>query len=269
MKKLIVILLSVLCLLSLCACAPKSAAEGKTVKLGLVGEGSEQWQPVVDALKKEGVTLELVTFADYQMPNQALEDGEIDLNSFQHYAFFNNQVADKGYDLSAIGETIIAPLGLYSQKVTDVAEIGAGAKLVIPNDATNGGRALKLLEAAGLLTIDPAAGYTPTVKDITDNPLELEIVEVEAANTPSLLPDADAAVINGGHAVDNGLLPSEDAIFLESVEEGADNPYINIIAARTEDKDDVLLNHIVALYQSDEVKQIIEEQYKGSYLTVW
>jgi len=267
MKKLTVFILVLACLCTLCACSSKKTT--KTVKLGLVGESSEQWQPVIDALKKEGVTLKLVTFADYTMPNQALADGEIDLNAFQHYAFLDNEIKEKGFDLTVIGETVIAPLGIYSQKVTDVSQIAKGSTIAIPNDATNGGRALKLLESAGLITVDPAAGYTPTVKDITDNPLDLDIMEVEAANTASLLPDVAAAVINGGHAVDNGLIPSEDAIFLEKVEKGSDNPYINVIVARTEDKDDKLLNHIVDLYHSDKVKQIIQEQYKGSYLPVW
>ena len=268
MKKFLGILLAFTSLLTLSACAAKDS-EKKTVKLGVVGENNEQWQPVIDALADEDVTLEIVTFADYNMPNQALADGEIDLNAFQHYAFLNNQIKEKGYDLTAIGETIIAPLGIYSQKITDVSQFAEGDKIAIPNDATNGGRSLKLLESAGLITVDPDAGYTPTVKDITDNPLSLDIIEVDAANTASLLPDVTASIINGGNAVDNGLIPSDDAIYLESVDKDSDNPYINIIVARTEDKDDELLNHIVDLYHTDKVKQVIAEQYKGSYLPVW
>ena len=202
------------------AAADTTAASGEktVIKLGVVGENNEQWQPVIEKLAEENIDLELVKFADYPLPNRALNDGEIDLNSFQHIAYFEDDCKNNGYDLSIIGETIIAPLGLYSNKIKDVSEIKDGDIIAIPNDATNGGRALKLLESAGLIKVDPEAGYTPTKKDITENPLNLDIKEVEAANTASLLPDVAAAVINGGHAVDNGLNPEKDSIFLESVE---------------------------------------------------
>lgn len=243
--------------------------EPVTIKLGVVGENNEQWEPVIEALAKENITLELVKFADYSLPNQALADGEIDLNAFQHYAYLNNEIADKGLDLTVIGETIIAPLGLYSDKITDVSELKDGDKIAIPSDATNGGRSLKVLEAAGLIKVDPAAGYTPVLGDITENPLNLEFIEVEAANTPGLLPDVAAAIINGGHAVDNGLFPQEDAIYLETVQEGSENPYINVIVARTADKDSELYKKVVDAYRSDEVAQVIAEAYKGAYIPTW
>lgn len=150
-----------------------------------------------------------------------------------------------------------------------VSEIKDGDIIAIPNDATNGGRALKLLESAGLIKVDPEAGYTPTKKDITENPLNLDIKEVEAANTASLLPDVAAAVINGGHAVDNGLNPEKDSIFLESVEEGSDNPYVNIIVARTADKDNELYKKVVDYFRTPEVAKVIEETYKGAYIPTW
>ena len=242
------------------AAADTTAASGEktVIKLGVVGENNEQWQPVIDKLAEENIDLELVKFADYPLPNRALNDGEIDLNSFQHIAYFEDDCKNNGYDLSIIGETIMAPLGLYSNKIKDVSEIKDGDIIAIPNDATNGGRALKLLESAGLIKVDPAAGYTPTKKDITENPLNLDIKEVEAANTASLLPDVAAAVINGGHAVDNGLNPKEDAIFLESVEEGSDNPYVNIIVARTADKDNELYKKVVDYFRTPEVAKVIE-----------
>lgn len=243
--------------------------EPVTVKLGVVGENNEQWEPVIEALAKENITLELVKFADYSLPNQALADGEIDLNAFQHYAYLNNEIADKGLDLTVIGETIIAPLGLYSDKISDVSELKEGDKIAIPSDATNGGRALKVLEAAGVIKVDPKAGYTPVLSDITDNPLNLEFIEVEAANTPSLLPDVAAAIINGGHAVDNGLFPEEDAIYLETVQEGSDNPYINIVVARTADKDNEIYKRVVEEYRTEAVAKVIEEVYKGAYIPTW
>ena len=218
------------------AAADTTAASGEktVIKLGVVGENNEQWQPVIEKLAEENIDLELVKF-----------------------------------DLSIIGETIIAPLGLYSNKIKDVSEIKDGDIIAIPNDATNGGRALKLLESAGLIKVDPEAGYTPTKKDITENPLNLDIKEVEAANTASLLPDVAAAVINGGHAVDNGLNPEKDSIFLESVEEGSDNPYVNIIVARTADKDNELYKKVVDYFRTPEVAKVIEETYKGAYIPTW
>ena len=226
----------------------ESLPQARLDKLGLVGENSEQWEPVIKRLAEEGVTLELVKFADYTLPNRALQDKEIDLNAFQHYAFLNNQSEALGLDLSAVGTTLIAPLGLYSQKIKSVDELKEGDKVALPNDATNGGRALKVLETTGLIAVDPEAGYLPEVSDITENKLNLEFVEVEAAQTAGLLPDVAAAFINGGHAVDNGYFPAKDAILIETVAEGSDNPYVNILVARTADKDNPLYQRILEVY---------------------
>ena len=244
-------------------------ADEVTIKLGVVGENNEQWEPVIAKLAEEGINLVLVKFADYSLPNQALADGEIELNAFQHYAYLNNEIKDKGLQLTVIGETIIAPLGLYSDKVKSISEITEAATIAIPSDATNGGRALKLLESAGLIKVDPEAGYVPTVSDITDNPLKIEFYEVEAANTPSLLADVTAAIINGGHAVDNGLYPQKDSIYLEEVSENSDNPYINIIVARTDEIDNENYKKLVEAYRSEEVAKVIEEVYKGGYIPTW
>src|SRR5574344_1059758 len=251
-------------------CSKKAETKApQVIKVGVVGDNTEMWDPVIANLAKENVTLELVKFADYTLPNQALADGDIDLNAFQHYAYFNHEVAEKKLPLTVIGESIIAPLGVYSKKIKSLSELKDGDSIAIPSDATNGGRSLKLIESAGIIKVSPTAGYTPVVADITENPLHIKFVEVEAANTPSLLPDVAAAVINGGHAVDNGLIPSEDAIFLEKVAKGSDHPYINVIVARTEDKDDKLLNHIVELYRTPEVAAVIAEKYNGAYLPTW
>lgn len=249
--------------------ASEALKENTVVKLGVVGENNEQWQPVIDKLAEEGITLELVKFSDYALPNVALNDGDIDLDAFQHYAYFNNQVKEQGLDLTVIGETIIAPLGVYSDKISSLDELKDGDQIAIPNDPTNGGRSLKVLEAAGLIEVDPEAGYVPELKDITSNPKNLEFVEVEAAQTASLLPDVAAAVINGGHAVDNGLNPQKDSLYLEEVTEGSDNPYINVIAVRTADKDNALYQKIVEYFRSDEVAKVIEEAYKGAYIPAW
>ena len=245
-------------------------AEGSTtIKLGVVGENNEQWTPVIEAMAKDGITLELVKFADYSLPNRALNDGEIDLNAFQHKAYLANDIKDNGYKIEAIGDTIIAPLGVYSKKITDLSELKDGDTIAIPSDATNGGRALKVLESAGVIKVNPEAGYTPTLSDITENPKNIKFTEVEAANTPSLLHDVAAAVINGGHAVDNGLNPEKDSIYLEKTEDGADNPYVNIIVARIEDKDNENYQKVVKAFQSDDVKKVIEDPYKGAYIPDW
>lgn len=281
MKKIVrtIIVLSVIVLsLGLSACgsskkaeksSEKSAEKKSKIRLGVVGENNEQWEPVIKKLKSQGITLELVKFSEYSMPNQALVDGEIDLNAFQHYAYLEDEIAGKKFDLTVIGETVIAPLGIYSEKVSQISEITSGAKIAIPSDATNGGRAIKLIEAAGLIEVDPATGYTPTLNDITKNSLNIEFYEVEAGNTSSLLPDVTASVINGGHAVDNGLSPEKDALYLEGVQEGGENPYINVIVARTEEKDNENYRKLVEVYQSEEVKQVINEAYKGAYLPAW
>lgn len=265
MKKLSSFILALVLLASLTI----PALAKTTVKLGLVGETSDQWEPVVAKLAAEGVTLELVKFADYTLPNRALADKEIDLNAFQHYAFLNKEIANFGYDLTAIGDTIIAPLGLYSRKIKSVSEIKDGDKIAIPSDATNGGRAIKLLETAGLFKVDPAAGFVPEKADITEYLVKVELIEVEAALTAGLLPDVTASIINGGHAVDNGLFPSTDAIFLEQAGGTSDNPYINIVAARTQDKDNPLYLKIVEYYRSPEVAEVIATVYKGAYLPTW
>ena len=239
------------------------------IKLGVVGENNEQWDPVIEKLAEDNIKLELVKFADYSLPNRALNDGEIDLNAFQHYAYLNKDVESNGYKIEAIGETLVAPLGVFSNKIKDLSELKDGDTIAIPNDATNGGRALKVLEAAGVIKVDPAAGYTPTLNDITENPKNIKFEEVEAANTASLLPDVAAALINGGHAIDNGLNPKTDSIYLEKVEGGSENPYINVIVARTEDKDNANYKKVVEYFRTPEVAQKIEEVYKGAYLPTW
>ena len=251
--------------------AKSEAVNGEEVviKLGVVGENNEQWDPVIEKLAKDNIKLELVKFADYSLPNRALNDGEIDLNAFQHYAYLNKDVESNGYKIEAIGETLVAPLGVFSNKIKNLSELKDGDTIAIPNDATNGGRALKVLEAAGVIKVNPAAGYTPTLNDITENPKNIKFEEVEAANTASLLPDVAAALINGGHAIDNGLNPKTDSIYLEKVEGGSENPYINVIVARTEDKDNANYKKVVEYFRTPEVAQKIEEVYKGAYLPTW
>lgn len=266
LQKIIVLVLLVISIGTLTACG--AGKDEKVVKVGVTGSESEVWNYIKDELAKEDITLEIISFSDYTRPNIALADEEIDINAFQHYAFFENFIEEHNLDLTAIGETVIAPLGIYSSKIKDVNEIKEGDKISIPNDATNGGRALILLQTAGLIRIDEAAGLLPTLKDITENKLNLEIIEVDAGTTARTLDDVTCAVINSGFAVDAGFTPKEDSIFLEPVDDNS-KPYINIIAARTEDKDNEILKRVVEIYRTDKVKEITDEIYKGSQIITW
>ena len=255
-------------LLFLTACSSGGATD--VVKIGVTGD-SKTWNYVSEIAAAEGITIELVKFTDYPQPNKALDAGEIQINSFQHYAYLDKEVEEFGYEIQAIAETTIAPMGIYSDKLTKIAEVQAlkSAKVLIPDDVTNGGRAIKLLEEQGLIKVDPAAGKTPTLKDITDNPLGLEITELAAANIPAALPDVDYAAINSGVAADAIGTPSEKSIILEEVATKEGNPYINVIVVRNEDVDNPTYKRLIEIYQSDEVKAIITEDSKGSSIPVW
>ncbi len=239
-----------------------------TVKLGVIGADTDVWDDVKDRLKDEGINLEYVQFSDYNQPNAALADGSIDINSFQHQFFLDNYNKEFGTDLVSIGNTVNAPLGIYSDKVKDIKELKEGATVAIPNDVTNGGRALLLLQSAGLIKVDEAAGQTPTVSDITENKQKLKISELDAAQTARALSDVDISVINSGMAVDAGFVPTEDAIFLEPVDETA-RPYVNIIAARKEDQDNEVYQKLLLLIKRTKQKKVIEETSKGSSVPAW
>lgn len=250
-----------------CGTGEGAGEDSNVVKVGLVGSDSVVWDHVADKAAEEGIEIELVFFDSYPLPNAALDAGEIDLNAFQHYIYLDTEVEQFGYEIEVIGETNFAPLGIYSNQLADVSEIEDGAQIVIPDDTTNGGRALLLLQESGLITVDSEAGLTPTVKDV-ENPRNFDIVELAAANIPASLEEAALAVINSGIARDAGLLPTEDALVLEEATPG-ENPYVNVIVARSEDADDEVLNRIVELYQTDDTKEIIIEDSKGASIPVF
>ncbi|MFL2101150.1 MetQ/NlpA family ABC transporter substrate-binding protein [Desemzia sp. FAM 23989] len=266
-KSFILTILSIATLIVLTACGAASG-ESQTVKLGVVGEINEPWEYVKEQLAAEGIEIELVKFSDYSTPNRALADGEIDMNSFQTKIFMEAFNEDTGNNLTPIGDTVIAPLGIYSQKITDISEIKEGDSIAIPNDASNEGRALLLLQTAGLIEVDPSKGQVPVVEDVTSNPLNLQFEVIDSAQTARALEDVTASVINSGMAVDAGFIPTEDAIFLEPVTEDSD-PYYNAIVVREEDKDNELYQKIVDVYQTDGTKEVIEESSKGSSIPVW
>ena len=245
--------------------------EGETVTVGVVSEAEEQvWEFVSEqALEQEGIELELVLFTDYVQPNVALQDGSTDLNAFQHVAFLNEWNEANDGNLEALGFSYVTPLGVYSESITSIEEIPEDAVIAIPNDPTNGGRALLGLELAGLIEVDDEAGILPTVSDVTDNPLNIQFEELEAAQIAQALPDVDAAVINNTFALDAGL-SVEDAIFLDA-ENPADLPddYKNIIAVNGDNADNELFAKVVELYQTDEVAEKLAEASNGGDVPAW
>lgn len=259
---------SVLASVVLALVSTQAQAWDKTnVKVGVVGENNEFWQPIIDKLRKEGVNLELVRFATYPLPNRALEDGEIDLNAFQTGAFFKTESKEYNYHLVAIGTTVIAPLSLYSDKIKSPKDIKAGDTVTLANDPISTGRGLRVLEDLGFIKIKDGAGYLPGPSDVVENKQNLKFFFVDAANTYNTLPDVTAGFINGGYAVDHGLNPRTDAIYTEKTEGwGLENPFVNVIAAREAEKDDPLYQHIVELYHTKEVADIISNSYKGALI---
>ncbi len=245
--------------------------EGEHVTVGVVGDSGEQvWEAVADvALEQEGIEIEVVLLTDYNQPNEALNNGSLDVNSFQHVAFLNDWNQANDADLTYIAYTSVNPLGLYSEKYSSLEDLPEGAKIAIPNDPTNGGRALLALEIAGLIEIDDAAGVLPTPDDITDNPTGLVIEELEASQVALALPDVDAAFINTGFANDAGLT-LDDAIFFDAEDvETLNEVYKNIIAVRAEDTENPVYLKLVELYQTPATAALIVETSNGGSIPAW
>ena len=269
------VLTAVLLTLSLTACGSKpagdsAASEPVTVKLGVVGAIYEDlWKPAQEALKAENIDLELVQFSDYVTPNNALANNEIDLNAFQHRIYLQSEIESAGYEIETIGNTFIIPLNIYSQKISSVEELKDGDVVAIPDDLTNGGRTLKVLEAAGLIKISDAAGFNPTLEDIETYNVGITIEELKANVIPSALPDVAAAVVNGNYALDFGL-KTEEAIYKDSVLDVEE--YWNLIAARTADLSDPAkvetYRKVVQAFQSEATEKVFNEDYGGYFIKV-
>ncbi|REJ17949.1 MAG: methionine ABC transporter substrate-binding protein [Paenibacillaceae bacterium] len=236
-------------------------AEPVTVKVGATPEPHAKiLEFVKEKLAAEGVNLEVIVFNDYVQPNVQVYEKQLDANFFQHVPYLDEFNAKKGYDLVKVTGVHIEPIGAYSSKISAIEELKDGAKVAIPNDATNGGRALALLAKHNLITLKDGVGILATVQDIADNPKKLEIVELEAATLPRVLPDVDVAVINTNYALEAGLVPTRDALFIEE----SDSPYVNILVSRPDNKDDEAIRKLAAALNSAEVKQFIEETYEGA-----
>ncbi|MDN4075564.1 MULTISPECIES: MetQ/NlpA family ABC transporter substrate-binding protein [Fictibacillus] len=263
MKKysLIILVIGVLMSAFLSGCSGGDEKGLEKVKIGISGSDSDVWKYIAQKAEKEGIDLEIVEFSDYVRPNQALADGDIDANAFQTISYFNAFKKEHKLDLAPIATTVIAPMGVYSQKYKDVKDIPAGSTIALPNEATNMGRALLLLQSAGLIKLEKNFDGNGDLKKVVENKKQLKLKPVVAGQTPRVLPDVAASIINNGVAVDAGMNPKKDSIFLESK---TAKPYINIIATRTEDKNKKSLKKIAKIYQSKETAKKINEIYKGA-----
>ena len=244
-------------------------ADGQVITVGATpAPHAEILEVAKEVLAEEGYTLDIVEFDDYIMPNDAVEEGELDANYFQHITYMNQFNADNGYHLVSVGSIHYEPFGIYAGKTASLEELADGAQVAIPNDATNGGRALLLLEQEGLITLKEGAGITATVNDIVDNPKNLEIVELEARLLPDSLKDVDLAVINGNYAIDAGLKIA-DALAIESAEGEAATAYANVLTVKEGNEESEGVQALLAALESDEVKAFIEETYDGAVVPLF
>jgi D-methionine transport system substrate-binding protein len=241
-------------------------AVAETIKVGVTpGPHAQIMEKVKEVAATKGLDIEILEFSDYVVPNQALNDGELNANSFQHQPYLDNQVADRGFDLVSVARNVNFPMGVYSKKVKSLEELEDGATVSIPNDPTNGGRALLVLADKGVISVDEAKGVKVGIADVTENPKNIRIVELDAAQLPRSLDDVDASVINTNYAIEAGLNPKTDSIAIE----GEKAPYVNVIAVRSADKDAPWVKTLVESYQNDEIKAFIADEFKGAVVTGW
>ncbi|MBC8748449.1 MULTISPECIES: MetQ/NlpA family ABC transporter substrate-binding protein [Paraburkholderia] len=246
--------------------ATAAAHAEDTIKVGVTGGPHAQIMDVVKTVAaKNGLNIKIVEFSDYVQPNAALASGDLDANSYQHDPYLQAQVKDRGYKLIRIADTVTYPMGIYSKKFKSLTELQPGAKIAVPNDPTNGARALLLLQKQGVLKLRADAGLRATPLDVVDNPKKLKIVELDAAQIPRSLGDVDAAAINTNFAMEAGLKPKQDAIAIEDPK----GPYVNVIAIRDADKNKPWVAKLVAAYHSPQVKQFVDSKFGGSVITSW
>ena len=237
------------------------AHAAEVVRLGVTAGPHAQIAEVARKVAaRDGLDIRIVEFQDYIQPNAALDAGELDANSYQHLPFLESQIKARGYKISPVGYTVTFPMGFYSKRYKSLADLPRGAKVGIQNDPSNSGRALLLLQKAGLLKLKPTAGISATTVDIVDNPKGLQIVQLEAAQLARSLDDLDASAINTNFALQAGLVPTRDAIAIEE----AKSPYANLLAVRTADKDKPWVAKLVKAFQSPEVRSFVSEKFAGS-----
>lgn len=267
MKKIFRALGLALVVLVLGACG--QSEETTKVKLGVVGDKNDQWEYLQDELlEKENIEIELVKFTDYRQPIVSLDDGSIDMHSALTEIYMDSINEEGGYSNTTLGYTTLNPMGVFSEKIDSLDELADGALVAIPDDVSNGSRALLLLQTAGLIELDESKGLLPTTSDITSNPKNLQFEEMAANQTARALADVDISLINNDMATDAGYVPTQDSIYLEPVAESS-KPYYNVIAVREDETDNEVYKTILEYYQTDEVAAIIDEMSAGSSIPVW
>lgn len=258
MKKILSFFIVAILVLSACG-----GNNGKKVTIGVASNDTKAWEKVKELAKKDDIDLEIKHFSDYNVPNKALSDGDIDLNAFQHFAFLDQyKKAHKDTNIEALSTTVLAPLGIYSDKVKNIKDVKKGAQVAIPNDVSNQARALKLLESAGLIKLKKNFGLNGTTKDIESNPKDLKIKAVDAQQTARALSDVDISVINNGVATKAGKDAKKDPIYLEKASSDAVKSYINVVAVNSKDKDNKTYKKIIELYHSKEAQKALKEDTK-------
>lgn len=282
MKKLLALAAALVLCLGLAACGgapageaepkedPSTSSEPVTLKIGATpAPHQEILEQVVDVLAEQGITLEIVPYNDYIAPNVAVEEGENDANFFQHITYMDNFNAERDTHLVNAGSIHYEPMGIYAGKSDSLDNVPDGAVIAVPNDTTNEGRALLLLQDLGLLTLKEDAGLEATPNDIASNPKNLQFKELEAAMLPQTIDEVDFSVINSNYALDAGLDPTKDALASEDAQSDAAQAYTNIIAVKEGRENDEAIKALVAALQSDEIKTFIETTYKGSVVPMF
>lgn len=265
MSRVLLFLSSLFLIIFLASCS--NAHSKNTIKVGVIaGPESELMETAKKvAEQKYNLNIQVVEFSDYTMPNEALADGSIDANAFQHLPYLQTAIQAKGYRLTPIAKTFIYPMAFYSKKIHHLNELKDGATIAIQNDPSNEGRALLLLQKAGLIKLRPAAGFTATPLDIISNPKNLKFQVVDAAQIPRVLPDVAMASINTNYAALANLSPTKDGLIVED----ANSPYTNLIVVRIADKNNPLFAQFIQAYQSPEVEKKAQDLFKGGAVPAW
>lgn len=263
-SRLCLIVISTLVLLTGCG---QNSKDPNTIKVGTIAGPESSLIDVAKQVAKEkyGLTIKIVEFTDYTMPNTALNDGSIDANMYQHLPYLQSAVKARGYKLTPIGKTFVFPMGLYSRKIKSLQDLQSGATVAIPNDPSNEARALLLLQKAKLITLRGKNNVNATPIDIVSNPKKLKFEELDAADLPRVLQDVSIAAINTNYAIPAGLIPTKDAIYLED----KNSPYANLVVVRTQEKDNKNLRELVITLHSPEVLAAAKKIFKGQAIVAW
>jgi len=273
-NKILLGLASLTLVAALVGCGTKEnskVSQSKTINENkiVVGVTSGPHEQIAEAAakvaKENGLEVELKTFSDYVLPNTSLAEGDLDVNSYQLESFLDAFNKDHKTDLVPVGKTILTPMGIYSEKYISLDDVPDDATFGLPNDPTNGARALFVLQEAGIIKLKDGVDLTASIRDVEENKKNLKFIELEAAQIPKQLSEVDVAAINTNFALDAGINPKKDSILLEST----NSPYVNYIVVRAENKDDPTIKKFVEAYQSDEVRKFIEEKFQGSVIPSW